>query len=91
MGPDVTAIVVVTLICTTLLIAQVLRAVLRRVGRPAIQEASAAELAQLRDRLAEVEAVAARVPELEERVDFAERLLSTRDDAARLSLHRTPV
>lgn len=91
MGPDQTAIIGLSLICGTLLLAQVLRAVLRRVGRPAMQETSAAELVQLRDRLAEVEAVAARVPELEERVDFAERLLANRDDAARLPLHRTPV
>jgi hypothetical protein len=32
-----------------------------------------------------------RVPELEERVDFAERLLANRPDNVELPLHRTPV
>ena len=32
-----------------------------------------------------------RMAELEERLDFAERLLTSRSDAAQLPLHRTPV
>jgi hypothetical protein len=84
-------IIVVTLVCATLLVAQVLRAVIRRFeprGRP---DDAAPEIAQLRDRLAEVEEIAMRVPELEERVDFAERLLANRPDTTQLPLHRTPV
>jgi Tfp pilus assembly protein PilO len=42
------------------------------------------ELEQLRSRVAELEAVQHRVLELEERVDFAERLLSQGRDASRL-------
>jgi cytochrome c-type biogenesis protein CcmH/NrfG len=43
-----------------------------------------AELDQLRHRLEELEAVPGRVLELEERLDFAERLLAQRRDAERL-------
>jgi hypothetical protein len=43
-----------------------------------------ADLDQLRQRLEELEAVPGRVLELEERVDFAERLLAQRREAERL-------
>lgn len=43
-----------------------------------------AEVEQLRSRLSEVEALPHRVMELEERVDFAERLLSQRREPQRL-------
>ena len=92
MGPDgQTMIIVVSLICATLLAAQVLRGVLRLFEHRARPESVEPELAQLRDRLAELEAVAIRVPELEERLDFAERLLASRTEVERLPLHRTPV
>ena len=42
------------------------------------------DIAQLRERVGELESVAARVPELEERLDFAERLLARSDVRERL-------
>lgn len=43
-----------------------------------------ARLSELESRVAELEQVPPRVGELEERVDFAERMLAQRRDAARL-------
>ncbi len=45
----------------------------------------AGELAELRERVAEGETLRDRVLELEERLDFAERLLAQRNEPARLS------
>jgi hypothetical protein len=84
-------IIVVTLVCGTFLLHQVLRAVIRRFEHRGLPDAVAEEVAQLRDRLAEIEATVMRVPELEERVDFAERLLANRPDRVDFPLHRTPV
>lgn len=63
-----------------------MRAIGRRLeGRSAGAEpALRAEVEQLRVRLSEVEALQHRVMELEERVDFAERLLSQRREPQRL-------
>ena len=63
-----------------------MRAVARRLeGKPAGPDpAVRTELDQLRHRLDEVELVHGRVLELEERVDFAERLLAQRREAERL-------
>jgi hypothetical protein len=71
--------------CTVILY-PLMRAIGRRlegknnVVTPALQ----ADLDQLRQRLSEVEAVQHRVFELEERVDFAERMLSQRREPERL-------
>ena len=67
------------------------RAVRRRIEHREVPDAVADEVALLRDRLAEMESTVMRVPELEERVDFAERLLANRPDNVELPLHRTPV
>lgn len=92
MGPDgQLMIIVVTLVCGTVVLLQIVRAFSHRFERRDLSDGVADELAQLRDRLAEVEATVTRVPELEERVDFAERLLANRPDRAELPLHRTPV
>ena len=62
-----------------------MKALGRRIeGRAAVSPALAAEVEQLRTRLAEVELLHHRVGELEERVDFAERLLSQRREPERL-------
>ena len=45
---------------------------------------------QVEDRLAELSGEHRRVAELEERVDFAERMLAQRPEPAPLPLHRTP-
>lgn len=50
------------------------------------------DLAEMRERMAELELSNARVHELEERLDFAERLLAQRIDAPlQLPMYRTPV
>jgi len=48
-------------------------------------------LEQVEDRLAELSGEHQRMAELEERVDFAERMLAQRQAPAQLPLHRTPV
>jgi hypothetical protein len=56
--------------------------------KPGEQGSKVTELAEevesLRSRLSEVETQQARIAELEERVDFTERMLATQRDAARL-------
>lgn len=62
-----------------------IRAIGRRIeGRTGQDPALAGEVAQLRTRVAELEAMQHRVMELEERVDFAERLLAQGRSAERL-------
>lgn len=62
-----------------------LRALARRLeGRPALDAATLAELDGLRDRLGEMDQLQHRVAELEERLDFTERLLAQQREAARL-------
>jgi hypothetical protein len=51
-----------------------------RVGNPKLEQ----QVADLQAQLAESDGLQHRVAELEERLDFAERLLSQRDDSARL-------
>lgn len=61
------------------------RAWARRIeGKHAADPALADELYAMRDRIAELEHQAMRVPELEERLEFAERLLLQRNDPAAL-------
>lgn len=62
------------------------RAISRRLeGRPAVDPALRSEINELRHRLEDTEVLQTRVAELEERVDFAERLLaSQRREAERL-------
>jgi len=45
---------------------------------------------ELQSQLADADMLQSRVAELEERLDFAERLLSQRDEAARLPEGRRP-
>lgn len=58
----------------------------KRLERSAPDGASlVGELADLRERVAETETIRERVLELEERLDFAERLLAQRNEPARIS------
>jgi hypothetical protein len=87
MPPQVTALIALGFFaaCAVILF-PLMRAIARRIegrstgGDPALHE----ELDQLRGRLAEIEALQHRVMELEERVDFAERLLAQRREPERL-------
>ena len=49
------------------------------------------EMDQIHARLAEVDALQGRLMEVEERLDFAERMLAQRNEAPQMPLHRTPV
>ena len=62
-----------------------MRALARRLeGRQGPDAATLAEVDQLRARLAELEHLPHRMADLEERLDFAERLLSQNREAPRL-------
>jgi hypothetical protein len=70
----------------TIVLYPLMRALGRRLeGKPSgTNPALQADIDQLRQRLTEVEAMQHRVYELEERVDFAERMLSQRREPERL-------
>ena len=74
-----------------MLLRPIVVALSRRLGGGAANDQLASEVDELRARVAELEAERGHVAELAERVDFAERLLAQRHDAAPLPLHRTPV
>jgi Tfp pilus assembly protein PilO len=76
-GPAVVMIVLASLTAATIVLWPLARALARRLeGRGASDPALRSEVEQLHQRLAEVDAMQQRVAELEERVDFAERLLA---------------
>ena len=66
------------------------KALARRLeGPPALPDTSAQQLADLHVRMADLESQVGRLHELEERLDFAERLLAQgRSDAARIEAGR---
>lgn len=84
-GPAVVMIVLATLAAATIVLWPIMRALGRRLeakgrGEPALQ----AEVDQLHQRLADVDALQHRVSELEERLDFAERLLTSGQETPRV-------
>jgi hypothetical protein len=75
--PAIVMIVFLGLLATTIILWPVMRAFARRlegkgVGDPALH----AEVEQLQHRLGEVDSLQQRVAELEERIDFTERMLA---------------
>jgi hypothetical protein len=62
----------------------------RRLGGTTVPADLAHELEDLRERVAELEGSGTRLQELEERLDFAERMLAQRQEPAPLPLNRTP-
>jgi len=69
----------------TLVLWPLARAIARRLeGKPARDPALQRELDQMQHRLAEVDALHTRVAELEERIDFTERLLAQSREPDRL-------
>lgn len=56
----------------------------RRLGGTSVSADMTRELDELRERVAELEGAGTRMQELEERLDFAERLLAQRSEATRL-------
>src|SRR5919112_3820096 len=76
-GPPIILLIVITALTATVIILwPLMRAFGRRLeGKTAADPALRADLDQLHARIGEVDALQARITELEERVDFTERLL----------------
>ena len=89
-GAPFIAIVLLILIGAWLLM-PLIRAWARRIEGRASDPAVLEEITAMQQRIAELEAGAMHTQELEERLDFAERLLAQRNDPAQLPSHRTPV
>ncbi|MGH7592913.1 MAG: hypothetical protein ACRELE_03555 [Gemmatimonadales bacterium] len=87
---DISILAIAALVALAVLLRPVMRAWARRIGGEAANPTLSAEVTELRERVADLEASGARLQELEERVDFAERMLAQRREAAPLPLHRTP-
>ena len=62
----------------------------RRLGGTSVPADVVRELDDLRERVAELEGSGTRLQELEERVDFAERMLAQRQEPLPLPSNRTP-
>jgi hypothetical protein len=87
LGPQGTLLIVLGFFAAcTVILYPLMRAIGRRIeGRHAgPASAGPAELEQLRSRVTDLEALPARVLELEERVEFAERVLAQRREPERL-------
>ena len=75
--PAIVMIVFMALLATTVILWPVMRALARRLdGKTAADPALHAEIEQLHQRLGEVDVLHQRVAELEERIDFTERMLA---------------
>jgi hypothetical protein len=72
----------VLLVGAVFLLLPIVRAWARRIEGRGADPVVADELLQMRDRIAELDSISMRVHELEERLDFAERLLVQRDAQA---------
>ncbi len=85
-GRGIVMIVLLVVVAATIVLWPLARALARRLeGRGSVDAALRSDLDQVHHRLAEVDALQVRVGELEERLDFAERLLArTERDPAQL-------
>lgn len=81
---DIAILSIASLVAVAVLLRPVMRAWARRIGGEVSNPATSAEIDELRDRVAELEGSGHRLQELEERVDFAERLLAQRNEPAKL-------
>ena len=88
--PQVTLLIAVAFIAgVTIVLYPLMRAIARRIeGKVHDTRALEAEIEQLRGRLGDVDQMQARLGELEERLDFAERLLTQRREPERLERGR---
>jgi len=83
--PGVIALAVVAICAATAVVLfPIMRALARRIEGRRLDPAVEQELEDLRGRVLELEAAQGRFSELEERLDFAERLLSRRPDSEQL-------
>jgi Tfp pilus assembly protein PilO len=84
-SPVFVFIPVVALIAITIILWPIMRAFARRLERKGnVDSALRAEVEQLHTRLAEMDLLQSRLLELEERVDFTERLLAQAQQPSRL-------
>lgn len=78
--PALVMIVLLSLVAATVILWPIMRALARRLeGKGAGEAALHAEVEQLHQRLGDVDNLQLRMGELEERIDFAERLLAQQD------------
>ena len=78
--PAIVMIVVFSLMAATIILWPIMRALARRLeGKGVSDPALRAEVEQLHQRLGEVDTLQLRVNELEERIDFTERLLAQQE------------
>ncbi len=83
--PAIVMIVFLGLVATTIILWPVMRALARRLeGKGAADPVLRAEVEHLHQRLGEVDALQHRVAELEERIDFTERMLARAQTPAAL-------
>ena len=83
--PIILLIVIAALTATVIILWPIMRAFGRRLeGRGAVDPAIKADIEHLHARLGEVDTLQSRILELEERVDFAERLLAQAKQPGRL-------
>lgn len=88
-SPALVIMVMAFMAAVTVVCWPIARAIARRLeGKHAGDPALRQEVDELHHRLAEVDALQARIGELEERLDFAERLLARGDTAAPVQLPR---
>jgi hypothetical protein len=78
------AVITLLIIVGSILLFPLVRAWARRLERGTVTDDLMDELVHLRERVAELEGQGSRMAELEERVDFAERLLTEARETARL-------
>lgn len=84
-GPAVVIMVLVVMTAVTIILWPIVRALARRLeGRGAVDATLRADVEQLRRRLGEVDGLQGRIAELEERLDFTERLLAQSREPDRL-------
>ena len=75
-------IILVSVVAATVILWPIVRALARRLeGKGTVDAGLKADVEHLHQRLGEVDALQARVGELEERLDFAERLLARTPEA----------
>jgi hypothetical protein len=88
--PVITLISIAFIAGVSLVLFPIARALARRIeGRGAASDLEP-QVGELRDRMREVEGVQHRVAELEERLEFTERLLAQRREAEPLPRHPAP-
>ena len=92
MPPQMVALITIAIVAgVALVLYPIARAIARRLeGRGGMSNEVLQQVDELRERVRDLESTQHRVAELEERLDFAERLLSQRDETARLPEGRRP-